>query len=55
MLLDAGADATLHFNAPSEQPLFDGNTCLLFLIQCQNIQLSKIILEHESQQQHNRT
>ena len=30
---------------------YDGNTCLLFLIQCQNLQLSKIIINHECQKQ----
>ena len=41
-LLDAGADTTLRINESSKT--FDGNTCLLFAIQRQNLQLCNIIL-----------
>lgn len=49
-LLDAGADTTMRMNTPSKCA-YDGNTCLLFLIQCQNLQLSKIVINHECQKQ----
>jgi len=47
-LLDAGADTDLRFNESSKE--YDGNTCLLFLIQCHNLNLSRMILDHDSHQ-----